>query len=306
MTTVVYDPISRIMASDSQATLGDMILNTKTDKIFNIRGTLVGAAGRYVQLLAFVDWLDEHLESENLKGLTDRAQITPPQELIAEDFTAIVVWSDTGEVSIFEGSRAAFTVADEGPLAIGSGAHFALAALDAGASPVEAVKIAIKRDIYSGGDVQMLEFNKTEDLYVSEADADKMSSDELRRKLGLICGWGYNKKDSSSQITSQVEDVTIFYEDEFFCISEDAENHEFYIENLKYKTVDVIPLDGLTPQEISKLSLSEMDLLHILSEVFDIEDDDLYVDEKTFKVTKESLVDQLMDYLYESTHEVNE
>lgn len=297
MTTVVYDPISKIMASDSQATLGDMIVNTKTDKIFNIRGTLVGAAGCYVQLLAFVDWLDEHLETEHLKGLTSRAEISPPHELIADDFTAIVVWADSGDVSIFEGSRAAFKVTNDHPIAIGSGAHYALAALDAGADPVEAVKIAIKRDIYSGGDVQMLEFHRTEDYYVSKEDADKMSADELKRKLGLILGWGHNKKSSSSQIISHTDDVQVFYEDDFFCILEDLEYNDFYVENFDEGTVETIPLSGLSSSEIEKLSLKVDDILHILSEAFGIGEEDLYRDQDTSEVTLESLVDQLCDCL---------
>lgn len=40
---------------------------------------------------------------------------------------------------------------------IGSGAQYAYGALAAGATPEEAVKIAIEADIYSGGDLQILE-----------------------------------------------------------------------------------------------------------------------------------------------------
>lgn len=40
---------------------------------------------------------------------------------------------------------------------IGSGARYAYGALAAGATPEEVVKIAIEADIYSGGDLQILE-----------------------------------------------------------------------------------------------------------------------------------------------------
>lgn len=45
------------------------------------------------------------------------------------------------------------------PDAIGSGAPYALAAMDMGASAVEAVHAAMKRDIYTGGKVRTLTIN---------------------------------------------------------------------------------------------------------------------------------------------------
>ncbi|WDG79158.1 proteasome subunit beta [Pseudomonas chlororaphis] len=42
------------------------------------------------------------------------------------------------------------------PDAIGSGAAYALAAMDMGASAVDAVRAAMKRDIYTGGKVRIL------------------------------------------------------------------------------------------------------------------------------------------------------
>jgi len=49
---------------------------------------------------------------------------------------------------------------------IGSGRKFALAAMECGKSPREAVEIAIKYDIYSGGEIQeeIVEFGKKRDL----------------------------------------------------------------------------------------------------------------------------------------------
>jgi ATP-dependent protease HslVU (ClpYQ) peptidase subunit len=45
------------------------------------------------------------------------------------------------------------------PDAIGSGAPYALAAMDMGASAEEAVRAAMKRDIYTGGEVHVLPIN---------------------------------------------------------------------------------------------------------------------------------------------------
>jgi 20S proteasome alpha/beta subunit len=44
----------------------------------------------------------------------------------------------------------------DNPDAIGSGAPYALAAMDMGASPEEAVRAAMKRDIYTGGTIRTL------------------------------------------------------------------------------------------------------------------------------------------------------
>jgi 20S proteasome alpha/beta subunit len=45
---------------------------------------------------------------------------------------------------------------EELPTATGSGREFALAAMDLGASPEEAVKIACERDMMSGGNITAL------------------------------------------------------------------------------------------------------------------------------------------------------
>jgi ATP-dependent protease HslVU (ClpYQ) peptidase subunit len=44
--------------------------------------------------------------------------------------------------------------------AIGSGAPFALAAMEGGASAVKAVKVAIKIDVWSGGRIRSLELKR--------------------------------------------------------------------------------------------------------------------------------------------------
>ena len=48
----------------------------------------------------------------------------------------------------------------KGFYAIGSGAPFALAAMDAGAGAFEAVRIGIKRDPYSGGKITQVRLNR--------------------------------------------------------------------------------------------------------------------------------------------------
>lgn len=45
-------------------------------------------------------------------------------------------------------------------IAFGTGSHFALGAMDAGASVKKAIQIACQRDIYSGGEIDVIEFDE--------------------------------------------------------------------------------------------------------------------------------------------------
>lgn len=69
--------------------------------------------------------------------------------------THTIIWV-RGEVFYLSGDGC--VVSDEtGVYAVGSGSEFALGAVEAGASPRQAVKIATHLDLYSGGEVQTLE-----------------------------------------------------------------------------------------------------------------------------------------------------
>jgi hypothetical protein len=71
-------------------------------------------------------------------------------------FTVAIVSPDMSEIRMIDDELEWYTILDE-YTAIGSGSAFALGALDAGATPSVAVACAIKRDIYSGEPLQLLQ-----------------------------------------------------------------------------------------------------------------------------------------------------
>lgn len=140
MTTVATD--GRTMAADRMVCGGGGIKHGQTTKIFHAdNGDVVGAAGDSFRIAAFVRWYNG-----------DRVD---PFEANPEDFEALVLKSD-GTTLCF--NFAGDFIVESGPhAAIGSGSGVALGALDAGASPVKAIEIASRRDIYTGGGVDELQ-----------------------------------------------------------------------------------------------------------------------------------------------------
>lgn len=77
---------------------------------------------------------------------------------------------------LFEGGKAFYEV--QAPYAIGSGADIALGALDQGATAEEAVKIACKRNVLSGGAVTTVTFDEIEPELTKE-EISTMSKEEI-------------------------------------------------------------------------------------------------------------------------------
>jgi ATP-dependent protease HslVU (ClpYQ) peptidase subunit len=71
-----------------------------------------------------------------------------------ECFEALVLMTDGSCRSYDHKGR---SIPEELPTAIGSGRDFALAAMDLGASPAEAVEAAAKRDTITGGKITNIE-----------------------------------------------------------------------------------------------------------------------------------------------------
>jgi len=134
-----------ILASDSRAYGGDYQASPGTkQKLFKLAdGSRVGVASATLgQPERFVAFLRGEVEASSLTG-------------IAWDMRAIVVKPD-GSIYLAESS-----VHMSGPIqcefyAIGSGAKYALGAIFAGATAVEAVEAAIRFDPHCGGDVRTL------------------------------------------------------------------------------------------------------------------------------------------------------
>lgn len=134
ITTIAYR--GGILAGDTRVTIGDNIVTDKQRKVWKTKdGYLLGAAGKVEDM--------ERLRRVVRKGVAVDATL---------DISALLI-SPEGKVMLFEGNT---WVTQKGAkyYAIGSGHDVALAAMDAGADAVKAVKIAIKRDTGSGGHVK--------------------------------------------------------------------------------------------------------------------------------------------------------
>lgn len=136
MTTITCDGES--LAADGLETTGDVITGRHVKKLWKLDdGRIVGFAGEVVAIHRLLTWLkDRPSKMPNVKGAT--ALLLQPN----------------GKVLMYENS--CLSSPAEVPASIGTGYIAALAALDMGATSAEAVRIAMKRDVYSGGTVQVL------------------------------------------------------------------------------------------------------------------------------------------------------
>ena len=163
MTTIIVTE-DNIMCSDTQLSIDNFIPNTSTVKIENIDGYLVGAAGVWPHCLEFREWIRSEIERESVRHsypMHVNPAVTPVPEVnpLESVFTGLVL-SPEGELTVYENYYNVFPV--DKPYAIGTGAEYALCALDAGASAEEALKIAMKRDVYTGGEVYSLHLESEE------------------------------------------------------------------------------------------------------------------------------------------------
>jgi ATP-dependent protease HslVU (ClpYQ) peptidase subunit len=136
MTTIVASMRHRVMVADSLVSGGGP--SFISSKIFSVNGKLVGFSGHVTHALKFIEWL-KHGTPMNLAY--DRDENT---------FDALVM--DGGFLFYYDNELVPIQVNDD-IYAIGSGAAYAIGAIDAGASPKRAVEIAIERDEQSKGPV---------------------------------------------------------------------------------------------------------------------------------------------------------
>ena len=143
MTTIAWD--GKTLAVDSMVTNGAVVVSTTEKKLFLDVGRFkaIAMAGSIVQLLPLIEWIrgGEKGDSPEMDGTDHLMCVTDKGKLLA-------FWhgcSDTG-------------LQCDGVSAGGSGCEIALGAMDAGATAVEAVKIACKRDVYTGGRVRSYTF----------------------------------------------------------------------------------------------------------------------------------------------------
>lgn len=175
MTTIVYD--NGVMASDGKMTLGDMVIKLDTEKVFWINNHLVGICGRARAISTFVSWLqkmtDYHIVNQEVGDLVD---LVPPVLEDDDGYTALVV-TPNRQVLMYEGNTP-IDMGNDISMSVGSGSAFALAAMKAGASAEEAVKIACELDVYSGGEITVVKF-EDEPQQITREVADEMTKEQL-------------------------------------------------------------------------------------------------------------------------------
>jgi len=139
MTTIAYK--NGVIAYDSRATREGVIVTDKADKMLVRDGTHFFLCGSTCDFERFVSlWFDR--DSERFKGIDCGGFVYCKDGL----FQAGVCEEDGPYRAKIEPERID---------AVGSGAHFAMAAMDMGATAEEAVKIAMMRDTGTGGKVNV-------------------------------------------------------------------------------------------------------------------------------------------------------
>jgi len=143
MTTIAYD--GKILAADTQAT-SSYIDQDHYQKFYEVNGEIVAGTGDIASIYAWLDWYTAGADPELFpKPLDDSLAI-------------LVIDRKTGKHRMHCHHLAyPGTPWRKKAIAVGTGQDFAMGALLAGATAPEAVKIAMKLDPCSGGQVRTIE-----------------------------------------------------------------------------------------------------------------------------------------------------
>lgn len=142
MTTIAWD--GKTLAVDSLETKGDTITSTNDKKLFLNVGPFKAVAftGSTQDTKSVIDWIESG----------EKAQLK-----FDEHFTILAI-DDKGRCQRLHKSDIGEFTLEKGLITEGCGSDIALGAMEAGATAVEAIKIACKRNIYTGGKVQSYTF----------------------------------------------------------------------------------------------------------------------------------------------------
>lgn len=135
MTTIATD--GKTIAADTQQ-CGSFITPVQTQKIWRVGNRLVGMTGNIEDYPLFLKWL--------------KSPKSEDKPILGKHFEALVV----GKLRVEVFCRSLLPVEVGAPAVVGSGSSFAMGAMLYGASPEEAVRVAIKLDPYTGGKVKCL------------------------------------------------------------------------------------------------------------------------------------------------------
>jgi ATP-dependent protease HslVU (ClpYQ) peptidase subunit len=149
MTTIIYK--DGTVAFDSLVTRGNARAGIDSNKARKFKfGTyefIIGAAGIAVTCEKLFAWAETNFDPEK-----------KPQEESLDNLDAFII-DNKNKLRLMNGNFVSFEIKSK-TFAVGSGSDFALGAMEAGASAIEALKVAIKYDTNSGGPIRQLNFKE--------------------------------------------------------------------------------------------------------------------------------------------------
>ncbi len=164
MTTIAIRKYQDRIEIASDGIENDSGMRRKSKKIFSFAGLTFGYAGYADQALILANSLTLNNSFKNEKEVynhfnTVKVQFHTDGESVE---CALIIFNQRMYYLQINKLCVGFTEIQEDIYATGNGRKYAIAAMDCGLSPKEAVKVAIKFDIFSGGEVQeeIIKFNK--------------------------------------------------------------------------------------------------------------------------------------------------
>lgn len=149
---------------DSQVSRGHYARRHNLSKVFKIDGGVtIGAAGAVsdANLVHFMKLVKRGVNESSYEYMVKKFVPTLRKTLDESGRLEVhdgVAGSDSGLLvqvggDLFSVSHDFGVCAEDGYMALGSGAHFAIGAMEAGASVKKALKVAKKLDVYTGGEL---------------------------------------------------------------------------------------------------------------------------------------------------------
>ena len=239
MTTIAVK--DGIMVGDGRCSLGSTVIKDDMVKVFWINNHLMGGAGRARSISTFAQWLQKHTDYTIVnQEVGDLVDLIPPVLQDDEEFTALVLTPDK-QVLMYDGN-VALNLGHDVPASIGSGSVFAIAAMDASASAEDAVKIAMKRDVYSGGEITVVQLEEEPEPLTREV-AENLSKDEL---INMMFGEEdtelANTKETSSDVDINHEDclkhIYSWTDTIVLWQEKDTQEYLFEVDNIEYDIND--------------------------------------------------------------------
>lgn len=239
MTTIAVK--DGIMVGDGRCSLGSTVIKDDMVKVFWINNHLMGGAGRARSISTFAQWLQKHTDYTIVnQEVGDLVDLIPPVLQDDEEFTALVLTPDK-QVLMYDGN-VALNLGHDVPASIGSGSVFAIAAMDASASAEDAVKIAMKRDVYSGGEITVVQLEEEPEPLTREV-AENLSKDEI---INMMFGEEdtelANTKETSSDVDINHEDclkhIYSWTDTIVLWQEKDTQEYLFEVDNIEYDIND--------------------------------------------------------------------